>query len=577
MAFAHRYTVCSLFAFLLMLPAVAEEDIFDTFIKNEQQEFKKIVERETEETLRTGIAVRIINDHGQPVASIKVLLDGSVSRLTDPAGICVFDGPEPGEHTVEIEAWGYEKIKPVKTVHDPDKDRSSPLVLTIKPLPTTAVIRTVDIGGVPLRGVDVQLAGKSRKTDKLGIVRFEDVRLDGGADITFRKLGFSKIQSKARLDPRNWSREVFKNIVLRRLDQFKPQMAYKIGDSPNRPPNNGDGKANAGEHIKIPLVIENTSDEVTDSWALAVRSDSPFIKFEDDAVYKCKPLAARTKKEFYIPVKIKPDVQDLDIAKIKVMIKPLNDPLGETVTEHPLPLYPGRPLDFKLMIEPIIQDPVKGKLSQINNGNNILGPGELGVIKLTVGNQSHAVEDVVFDLQTIPPDLFPVGSVSQRDAEKNVILKSNHMIDRVFTVKVPRGYYEAIIPFVLRAESHGRQWAKKFSIPVEGKTDFHVSMQGRGRLVRGSLCHFNIRLTYSGPEKMMANIILDSLGSSVKTKPDAFRGRILVPDRTLELSGMLIVPAEHVGNAFAIELKIEDMEHQNMTVFSKQFLFELEK
>lgn len=564
--------VCALYC----RPASAEQREFDSFLQSQQRELENIYLAERSEAIKTQLSIHIVDESGNDVPSARIVLDDNIFKITDVRGIAVFFDMGKGDYNIEVSARGCEMIKDLKMSYNPDKPEDLPLKFTLKALPTALVVGVMDIGGIVLADANVQISNRQVKTDAKGVARIDNIYLDKGAAMKVTKLGFTESSLNIVLPLRNWSTEVYQSVVLNRKDQFKLNAAFEINDSSKSPENNDDRQANAGESIKLPVTVENISDEITDSWTLAFRCDSPHLEFAKKPVYENKPLKPGEKRGFLIPVKIKPTVNKMEILRIAATIIPDNDFLGKSQTTFPLPVFPGKPLDFKLMIDPVIQDPVTGDLSQRNNGNSMLGPGEYGKIRVTIGNRGETVKNVKFILETSPSYLVPANTIKlQTDSPDGITIQANQIVDPVFTIEMPRDYDYPVISFLIMAESNGRVWGEMFTARVEGKSDFYASMEGRGRLTRGGLCNFVIKTTYTGAESFKGNITLSSPGGLVKMKPDKFSGRTMVSNNTIELDGILTIPSDLNSDRFKIKLDIHDLKDGDRSVFTKEFTFNI--
>ncbi len=558
--------------------ALADKNVFNNFIRSARKNMETILLKERDVVIKTGLAVHITNKSGDNLQNVKVALNDRILAFSDSKGICAFLDVRKGIHNVEISAHGYAVIKDANVKYDPASPWAAPREYKLKALPTTMVVGIEDRGGIPLEGVTVKMAGEEIQTSEKGVARFNNILLDNATPLTAQKPGFIKVRKTLILSPDNWSTEVYQSIVLQRKKQFELNGAFQVNDPQSLPQNNGDGKANAGESIKLPVKISNISDEMTDSWTLAFRCDSPHIEFQEKPTYENKPLKPGEERGFLIPINIKSSVNKIEVLKVVATIIPKNDFFGAEQKTFPLPVHPGELLKFKLMIDPIVQDQVVGNLSQRNNGNNMLGPGEYGTIRLTIGNLGEAVKNVQFYLETLPSDLIDPRAIKQHNQKKNgVTMQANQLMDAVFKIDVPRDYDYSLIPLFVMAESHGRVWGERFAIPVEGKSDFHASIAGKGQLARGGVFSFTIKMTYSGSESFKGNLVLSSESKLIKTKPEVFRGRTIVPDKTMELTGMMTIPSNYSSDTFKLKFKIRDMGLGNAEVFSKDFMFKLKK
>ncbi len=181
------------------------------------------------------------------------------------------------------------------------------------------------------------------------------------------------LELKGTLEGRPLGRSLPLEVTLYPGFLFDLEMADKVSDPKTQgTPNNGDGKAQAGESIGLVMKISNLSDQTSTPYRVELSCASDLITLVEKEI-RGAPLPGKQGTTVQVPARVSPKVTKGVTVTIQARFLPQGDPQGK-LFKLPLRLEPP-PLDIKILGVKV-EDPKSGSLTTRNDGNGRLGSGE---------------------------------------------------------------------------------------------------------------------------------------------------------------------------------------------------------
>ena len=361
---------------------------------------------------------------------------------------------------------------------------------------------------------------------------------------------------------------------------FKLEMEDKVSDPKTQgTPNNGDGKAQAGESIGLVFKITNLSDKPSPAYRVELACSSDLLVLGEKEI-KGAPLQGKQTIKVKVPAKVSTQVTKGVTVTIKAHFLPEGDTKGK-VFSLPLRLEPP-PLKIKILGVKV-EDPKSGSLTTRNDGNGRLGSGEYAYLTIQLVNESSIdLGSMHFDLKGPGPPLVTINKPSATVA--GVAMPSRRPVSVKFELDLSPDYSKTTLKLGIKGREAIIQstWEGSFTLPVDVKTLIKSEMKlykkdgspaQPGDLSPGSSVAWKLILT-SQAQKELKDLALGLSSTSVRLVPNQFSLASLAQGGKKEYQGTLSIPAGFKKDSFVVRLDVTDASGSK-TLHRNRFEFKL--
>ncbi len=388
------------------------------------------------------------------------------------------------------------------------------------------------------------------------------------------------LELKATLEGHDLGRGLPLDITLYPGFLFGLEMADKVSDPKTQgTPNNGDGKAQAGESIGLPLQITNLSDRPSPPYRVELSCASDLLVLVDKEI-KGTALPGKQSLSLKVPAKVSSKVTKGVTVTIEARLLPQGDPQGK-LFKLPLRLEPP-PLDIKILGVKV-EDPKSGSLITRNDGNGRLGSGEYAYLTIQLVNQGPMdLGSMHFDLKGPGAPLLTI--IKPPATVSGVAMPSRRPVTVKFELDLSPDYSRKTLELGIKGREAIVQstWESRFSLPVEVKTLIASELKlfkpdgspaQPGDLTPGATLAWKLELSSQAPGKLQ-DLALGLSSPQVRLLPNQFSGLNLAPGGKKEYQGKLVIPAGFKKDAFVVRLEVTDAGG-NKTLHRNRFQFKL--
>lgn len=411
-------------------------------------------------------------DTGMPVKNAIVVFQGREYPV-DQNGDCILEGLVPGEYKVDAYAEGYMRMEtPTSFTVEPKREGSFMVLIRLRPASSTLSVTVKDTTGTLIKGATITVGTLKKTTGDDGKAMFDKLPEGSEFGILVEKPGFTSARETVKTDPKR-PESMERMIMLRRAPTIQITVAESVFDPEETKPNNGNGKADAGENISLRMTLRNAAEVPSPAGQLALTSASPLVGI--GKTVPCSELAPGTSRECLVPANISKAVKKPEVVTLTASFMASDSTSPLATADFMLPINPQAALDLELAGLPTVKDPDTGALAARNNANGILGAGELGYIYLKIRNSGPDAEGITFNLEPVPQGAFRSGHIQKKSQPgADFTLRKDDTIERMFEIAVPADYSSEKLTLKLTAESQGQFWSKQFSIPIEMRSVKYV-------------------------------------------------------------------------------------------------------
>jgi len=339
--------------------------------------------------------------------------------------------------------------------------------------------------------------------------------------------------------------------------------------------NNEDGKATAGEQIKLKFRIKNDTAMDLPGFSLSVSSLSPWLK--TGTAQKATALLSGKEIILSLPAKISAELKEITTIEMKVALIPDNG--GQVLNKiFKLTLYPP-PLQIRLLnVE--VHDPNTGSLVSLNNNNGILGKGEYGFIDIKLINNGPALDDVVINLISLDSMVLVEKKMAQG---YNISMPSHKAVSRRFGIRIPVDYPQnklglsvKVIPSYVR-----NLWRTETSIEIEDKALLKGMLDLSPKTALHPGAELNYKMVLQSQEKKenrtykLNNLNISIWSNDIKLiPPHEFYKQSFSPQQKHSYIGKIKIPKNFSTGKFKI---VTDVFNQSGShrIYRKEYLFDL--
>jgi len=343
-------------------------------------------------------------------------------------------------------------------------------------------------------------------------------------------------------------------------------------------PNNGDGKAQPGESVKLLFRVTNEDSRASAGYKLLFSCQSPSFSLEQ-AEAKGDPLAANGSKEFAIPAKVAEDLKEKTTVTIIVELKPDGTNKAK-IFEFPVILEP-MPLEIRLL--GIRVDDPESLPGNDNNGK--LGTGEHAFLYVKLVNDGPDLEGVTINLEG--PKHPGLSIKKSMEKGPGFGMETGKPVEARFEIELPPDYLSPSIELLVEVAPDylKNKWDKKTSLEVDVKGQFETTFKlfkpdgteaKPEDIYPGAELEYRLELKNTTKGAMEdLELALSSPGLSMVPKlPNQFSGQGFKGSETKTYTGKLTIPKEFKKDRLVVLVEISNASG-TQSIYKKELIVEL--